>query len=47
MLDKARKIMGYRGYEDLFERYEALDKISFDYAVAEKEDRIQVARFLG
>ncbi len=47
VLDIARKIMGYRGYEDLFERYETLDKISFDYAVAEKEDRIQVMRFLG
>ena len=36
-LDKARELLGYTDYEDLFNRYEELSKISFDYAVVEKE----------
>lgn len=47
VLDKARDLIGYKSYKDLFERYGELDKISFDYAVAEKEDKIQVMRFHG
>ena len=47
VLDKARSLINYKNYQDLFERYSTLDKISFDYAVAEKEDKIQVMRFQG
>lgn len=47
VLNKARDLIGYKNYQDLFGKYEELDKISFDYAVAEKEDKIQVMRFNG
>ena len=47
MLGKAQELIGFQGYEDLLRCYEALPKISFDYAVAEKEKRIQVMRFFG
>ncbi len=47
VLDKARELMGSADYEDLFNRYDTLDKISFDYAVVEKEPRIEVMRFAG
>lgn len=47
VLEKAREIVGFAGYQDLFDQYHTLEKISFDYAVAEKEKRIQVMRFGG
>lgn len=47
VLDKARELIGYQNYEELFDRYDTLTKISFDYAVVEKEDRIQVMRYAG
>lgn len=47
ILDKARALIEYRDYEDLYDRYESLTKISFDYAVAEKEEKIEVLRFSG
>ena len=47
VLEKAREIIGYADYETLLARYESLDKISFDYAVVEKEKNIQVMRFRG
>lgn len=47
MLKKAHELIEFEGYEDLFARYDAIPKISFDYAVAEKEDQIQVMRFSG
>ena len=46
-LDKARELLDYTGYEDLFNRYEELTKISFDYAVVEKESSIVVQRYGG
>ena len=46
-LDKARELLGYTDYEDLFSRYEELAKISFDYAVVEKEENIAVQRYSG
>ena len=46
-LDKARELLGYTDYEDLFNRYEELTKISFDYAVVEKEANISVQRYSG
>jgi mannose-1-phosphate guanylyltransferase len=47
VLDKARELLDYQDYQELFYRYEALPKISFDYAVVEKESNIQVMRFDG
>lgn len=47
-LDKARELLkNYTGYEELFGRYEELSKISFDYAVVEKEENIAVQRYSG
>lgn len=46
-LEKARELLGYTDYEDLFNRYEELTKISFDYAVVEKESSIVVQRYSG
>lgn len=45
LLNKAREIIGTDSYGELFSQYETLDKISFDYAVVEKEHDIQVMRF--
>ena len=39
--------MDFADYQDLYEKYGAMTKISFDYAVVEKEPRIQVMRFAG
>ncbi len=47
LLDKARELIGYDSYTDLFENYASLNKISFDYAVAEEESSIQVLRYRG
>lgn len=47
LLDKAREIIGFEDYDDLFARYGSLEKISFDYAVAEKEPYIQMMRYAG
>lgn len=47
VLDKAHELIDFTDYQDLFAKYETLTKISFDYAVVEKEDRIQVMRFGG
>ena len=46
-LDKAREMLAYTDYEDLFNRYEELPKISFDYAVVEKERSLVVQRYSG
>ncbi|AME04191.1 sugar phosphate nucleotidyltransferase [Selenomonas sp. oral taxon 136] len=46
-LDQARELLDYTDYEDLFNRYEELSKISFDYAVVEKEENIAVQRYSG
>ncbi|WP_204652578.1 hypothetical protein, partial [Gemmiger formicilis] len=37
----------FTDYQDLFRKYESLTKISFDYAVVERESEIQVLRFAG
>lgn len=47
LLDKAHGLIDFTDYEDLYAGYEALNKISFDYAVVEKEEKIQVMRFGG
>ena len=47
VMDIAHKLIDFTDYHDLFAKYATLTKISFDYAVVEKEPRIQVQRFAG
>ena len=47
VLDKAHELIDFIDYEDLFTKYDTLKKISFDYAVVEQEENIQVLRFAG
>lgn len=47
VLDKAHELIDFVDYDDLYQKYETLEKISFDYAVVEKESKIQVMRFGG
>ena len=47
LLDKAHEIIDFKDYDDLFAKYDTLEKISFDYAVVEKETKISVMRFNG
>ncbi len=47
VLKKAHELLDFADYRDLYAKYETLKKISFDYAVVEKEPRIQVMRFAG
>ncbi len=47
MLDKAHERIRFCGYHDLLGQYSALDSISMDYAVVEKEKQVQVMRFHG
>lgn len=45
--EKARTLIGTSIYQELFDSYSDLKKISFDYAVVEKEPSINVLRFQG
>lgn len=47
LLEIARRMLGFADYQDLYEKYDTLPGISFDYAVAEHEKKIQVMRFSG
>ena len=47
VLSKAHELIDFVGYQDLYDNYQTLNKISFDYAVVEKENNIQVMRFAG
>lgn len=47
VLDKAHELIQFTDYEDLYQKYDMLEKISFDYAVVEKESNIQVMRYAG
>ena len=47
LLDKAHELIDFVDYGDLYKKYETLTKISFDYAVVEKENDIQVLRYNG
>lgn len=47
LLDKAQSVIGYADYGTLYANYGELEKISFDYAVAEREEKIQVLRYQG
>lgn len=47
LLEKAHAMIDFDDYRDLYSKYENLPKISFDYAVVEKEVSIQVKRYNG
>ncbi|MEA4859870.1 Mannose-1-phosphate guanylyltransferase RfbM [bioreactor metagenome] len=47
LLDKAHELIDFSDYHDLYAKYETLAKISFDYAVVEKESAIEVMRYEG
>jgi len=47
VLNKAHELIDFTDYYDLLAKYESLEKISFDYAVVEKETSIQVMRYSG
>lgn len=47
ILNRAHELISFKDYQDLYQSYESLEKISFDYAVAEHETHIEVMRFGG
>ncbi len=47
VLRRAHELIDFIGYEDLYGKYDTLTKISFDYAVVEHEQNIEVMRFAG
>ena len=47
LLSKAHELLDFTDYKDLYAKYSTCPKISFDYAVVEKEKSIQVLRYKG
>ncbi len=47
VLEKSKELLGSSNYETLLNGYADLKKISFDYAVVEKETSIEVLRYSG
>lgn len=47
LLEKAHELLNFTCYKDLYANYGKVNKISFDYAVSEKERSISVMRFAG
>ena len=47
VMDIAHNLLDFTDYQNLLAKYDTLEKISFDYAVVEKEKNIQVQRFSG
>ncbi len=47
LLKRAHELIEFADYQDLYNKYETLPKISFDYAVVEHEKDIAVMRFAG
>ena len=47
LLEISERLLGTADYDELYQSYPKLQKISFDYAVAEKEPSINVVRFAG
>ncbi len=47
ILDKAHELIDFEDYYDLYDKYGELEKISFDYAVVEKEPSLAVLRYRG
>lgn len=47
LLKRAHELIEFIDYQDLYNKYDTLNKISFDYAIVEQEKKIQVIRFAG
>lgn len=47
LLKKAHELLSFTDYRDLYEKYPTQKKISFDYAVAEREKNLCVLRYGG
>lgn len=47
VLNRAHELIDFTDYNDLFSKYDTLNKISFDYAVVEHEPVIEVMRYNG
>ncbi|MCR4691266.1 MAG: mannose-1-phosphate guanylyltransferase [Lachnospiraceae bacterium] len=47
VMEKAKQLLGVADYQAMFDGYADCQKISFDYAVAEKEPFIEIMRFGG
>jgi mannose-1-phosphate guanylyltransferase len=47
IIKKAKELFPFSDYKDLFQRYSEIQKISFDYAIVEHTQKIQVLRFNG
>lgn len=47
VLNRAHELIDFTDYNDLFNKYDTLNKISFDYAVVEHEPVIKVMRYNG
>lgn len=47
VLNRAHELIDFKDFYDLRDKYATLNKISFDYAVVEKESDIAVMRFAG
>lgn len=47
LLKIAHNLITFDDYRDLYKKYSELQKISFDYAVVEKEKNIKVVRYCG
>ena len=47
ILEIAKRLFGTADYDGMYRQYAELEKISFDYAVVEKEKSINVIRFAG
>lgn len=44
VLKRAHELIDFTDYQDLYNKYDSLQKISFDYAVVEHEPAIEVMR---
>ncbi len=47
LMEKAHELIEFSDYNDLYGKFSEVNKISFDYAVVEKEEDIQVVRYKG
>lgn len=47
IVNKAHELINFTDYKDLYDKYDSLTKISFDYAIVEKEKNIDVIKYDG
>lgn len=47
LVNMAQKQLNFTDYRDLYAKYTNMEKVSFDYAVVEKEPSVQVMRYSG